>query len=205
MIDYRKSDLLDELYERYLESYNLTLETEDITGAAAYKFVLDCYTRNLKADIKILDDEMKYYRQFCKKERKYEIKLENLNFNYIDDEELEALTKLQRYKYCRKRRKFEKINKKFKKAIQKFKLYIPVEWYNEESEEENEQPKSEEMRTEKIKVETIEQERKVEDATLLAENNVADATNEIKETTDEGEQLQITLEDFFSDVENEEE
>ena len=132
MIDFRKSDLFDELYKRYLESYELTLETEDVTGASAYKFILDCYTRNLKADIKILDNEMKYYMQFCKKERKYEIKLENLNFNYIDDEELKTLTKKEHYLYNRKRRKFEKINNKFKKVIQKFKLYIPEEWYSEE-------------------------------------------------------------------------
>lgn len=205
MIDYRRSDLFDELYKRYLESYELTLETEDVTGSSAYKFVLDCYTRNLKEDIKILDTEMKYYMQFCKKERKYEIKLENLNFNYIDDEELKMLTKKERYLYNRKRRKFEKINKKFKKVIQKFKLYIPEEWYNEEAEEENDAPKPEEMRTEEVQQETIIQETVTEDATLLAENNVAEATEERDITTEEGEQLQISLEDFFSDVENEDE
>ena len=205
MIDYRRSDLFDELYKRYLESYELTLETEDITGSSAYKFVLDCYTRNLKSDIKILDTEMKYYRQFCKKERKYEVKCENLDFNYIDDEELKSLTFFQRRKYKRKRRKFEKINKKFRKVIQKFKLYIPGDWYIEKTEEETDGRKPEEMRTERNELENIEQECKVDDATLLAENNVADATNEIIETTDEGEQLQITLEDFFSDVENVEE
>ncbi len=201
MLDYRKSDLMDELYKRYLQSYELTLETEDITGASAYKFVLECYTRNLKLDIKVLDTEMKYYMQFCKKERKYQVKCENLNFEYIDDVELKEYKLIERLKYRFRRWKYENLVKNFKKTIQKYKLYIPGDWYIEDSSEEIKIDAIEDIKTEESQVENLVQEEKTGDATLLAKNTVAEATQN-DEILEEGEQLQITLEEFFSDVED---
>ncbi len=201
MLDYRKSDLMDELYKRYLQSYELTLETEDITGASAYKFVLECYTRNLKSDIKILDTEMKYYMQFCRKERKYLIKCENLNFDYIDDGDLKEYSFIERLIYKLKRKKYEKLTKKFKKTIQKYKLYIPGDWYIEdlpEEKQESQTPKEIEENT--SKPEKQEQDEKNGDVDLSAEEDVAGATKE--KMLEDGEQLQITLEDFFSNVED---
>lgn len=201
MIDYRKSDMLDDLFNRYLNSYNLTLETEEVIGSSAYKYILECYTKNLKLDVKILDDIMKNYNRFKKIERKHEIKLENLNFEYVSDEEYVTYGKLQRLKYNFKRKKYERIIKKFDKVLQKYKGYIPKEYYENEIDE----PAEEVAPPPNVRTENTAPAIDIQDEngadTVSSLEDVADATTSIQdEEFADGEQIEMRLEDLFGDV-----
>ncbi len=201
MMDYRKSDMLDDLFNRYLNSYNLTLETEEVIGSSAYKYILECYTKNLKLDVKILDDIMKNYNRFKKIERKHEIKLENLNFEYVSDEEYVTYGKLQRLKYNFKRKKYERIIKKFDKVLQKYKGYIPKEYYENEIDE----PAEEVAPPPNVRTENTAPAIDIQDEngadTVSSLEDVAEATTSIQdEEFADGEQIEMRLEDLFGDV-----
>ena len=124
MLDFRRSDLTDKLYIRYLTSYGLTLETIDKTGKEAYKFILDTYTKSLKCDLKLLELELKHYFKFKEKERKHNYKLDKLNFieKSLDDYESLCWSKRLLYKFNHYR--FNKENKRFFAIKIKFKPWI---------------------------------------------------------------------------------
>lgn len=201
MMDYRKSDMLDDLFNRYLNSYNLTLETEEVIGSSAYKYILECYTKNLKLDVKILDDIMKNYNRFKKIERKHEIKLENLNFEYVSDEEYVTYGKLQRLKYNFKRKKYERIIKKFDKVLQKYKGYIPKEYYENEIDEPAEEVAAPPNVSTENTVPAIDIQDENGADTVSSLEDVAEATTSIQdEEFADGEQIEMRLEDLFGDV-----
>ena len=130
MLDYRKNDLLDAVYMRYLNSVELTMETEFKTGAEAERYIKSVYLKNLKADFKILDKEVIQYRKFIKKQRKHTVKLEKLGFEYLED--LSELSIFKKVVYYIKRKLFVNENKKFVKILRKYRPYLPSEWFDEE-------------------------------------------------------------------------
>ena len=135
-MDYRKSDLYDDAYRRYLKSCELTLETEDITGSSGYKFVLSRQEKVLKENYIIADNEHKEYIAFRKKERKHQLKITFLGFEELSEEEYCALSFFKRWKYRRKRRKYYREMDKFWHIIQIYRPYIPHGEYIYEEEEE---------------------------------------------------------------------
>ena len=136
MLDYRKNDLLDGLYLRYLNSVELTMETEFKTGAEAEKYIKGVYLKNLKSDIKILDKEVVKYRKFVKQERKHVVTLEKLAFEYIED--VSELSLIRKIIYFIKKWLYNRENKKFVKVVRKYRPYIPREWFGEDEDEEAE-------------------------------------------------------------------
>ncbi len=126
MLDYHKSDLTDSLYLRYLKSYELTKETLDVTGAGAYNFILESYTRNLKYDLRFIDSEMKHYRVYKTKELKHLLKLEKIGFiqKSVDEELKLSLKEVKEYN--RKKKKFDAENKRFIKIERKFRQWVPL-------------------------------------------------------------------------------
>ena len=134
MLDFRKSDLLDEAYLRYLNSIKYTMETIPNTGNEVYKFISNTYLKNLKSDIKILDKEVVQYRKFVKRERKHVVKLEKLAFEYIED--VSELSLIRKIIYFIKKWLHNRENKKFVKVVRKYRPYIPREWFGEDEDEE---------------------------------------------------------------------
>lgn len=202
----KKRDLIDELFIRYKQSYELTLETVDTIGPIAYSFILDKFTSNLKGDIKDLGLEMKYYKLYCKKKRKHEVKLIKLNFKYLSNEEYVALTKKERFRYNLRKYKFETENRRFERLTYKFMLYLPDEFFYTQEEEFDVVSEEETDTQELVKdgapvdtallapdtVETVSEEN--ED---IEETGSEDEKAEQEEEEKEDEQLRIKLEDFF--------
>lgn len=202
----KKRDLIDELFIRYKQSYELTLETEETIGPNAYLFILEKLTSNLKADIKGLGSEMKYYNRYCNIERKHDVKLRKLNFKYISDEEYVALTKKARFRYKVRKYKFEAENRRFERLTYKFMLYLPDEFFYTQEEE------IDVVSEEETDTQNPVQDNVLVDTALLAPDTVSTVSEEnedIEETSSEDEkaekeeeekedeQLRIKLEDFF--------
>lgn len=202
----KKRDLLDALFIRYKESFELTMETVDKLGPVAYQFVLDKFTANLKSDIKDLGSEMKYYNRYCNIERKHEVKLKKLNFKYISNEEYVALTKKGRFRYKVRKYKFEAENRRFERLTYKFMLHLPDEFFYKQEEEfdvvseeetDTQEPVHDDVAVDisllaPDTVETVSEEN--ED---IEETSLEDEKAEKEEEEKEDEQLRIKLEDFF--------
>lgn len=132
MLDFRKNKLLDDLFLRYLESSDLTLETEDRIGSEFYQSYILMLFRNFKKESRTLDRETKKYQKFKLKERKYQIKCENLKFLGFDfDIENTGgdLSVKERWRYRFRKRRYKRIIKRYRKLIQKYKLYLPSDVY----------------------------------------------------------------------------
>ena len=92
MFDFRRNDCLDELYQRYLETFQNTLETSDSTGIKLYDFYLNYLLKCFKKDLKKSEFDCNKYFKFHNKRRRYDIKFENLNFSELTLEEISNLT-----------------------------------------------------------------------------------------------------------------
>lgn len=126
MLDYRRNDLTDKLYNRYLRSFDYTMETEDLTGSEFYHYYVLELLRGFQKDIKDVHHEIKLYKHFRRRERRYYIKLERLNFVPMDnEEEIKLLSLKKRIVYRYKKWLLKFYNKRFKKLIQKLWEVIP--------------------------------------------------------------------------------
>lgn len=133
MLDFRRNDLLDDLYNRYLTSFNCTMESQAYTGQKFYDFYVSHLLKCFKKDIKKSDFEITKYFRFQLKKRKLDIKFEKLNFIDLDNDEYLLLSFWGKRKYNRKKRKFLRLNRRVFKLMQKFYLYLPnVETSSEE-------------------------------------------------------------------------
>lgn len=170
MQDFRKNTLLDELYERYLISYNATLNTIPTTGLKLYDFYQKTLLNGFRKDIKITEFSVKQYLKFTKKKRKHDIKVENLDFDYLSDNEYAELTKIERKTYNKKAKKYYRLMFKFKKLTQKYYIYLPEDMFSDEEEIEEE---SQEI------IETEEKESTgAEDISLLVQSTSGDVRYE---------------------------
>lgn len=135
-MDFRKSDVLDEITCRYLESFRLIENKKDAIGDDAFDVLREQYTCILKEDAKEFILNHKEYSTFRKKERKHDLKIALLDFHEIDEEEYRALSFFKRWKYRRKRRKYYREMDKFWYIVQNYRPYIPHGEYIYEEEEE---------------------------------------------------------------------
>ena len=203
-MDYRKSDLYDDAFKRYLKSCELTLETEDVTGSTGYKFVLARQEKVLKENYITADIEYKEYVAFKKKERKHELKIIFLDFHEISEEKYNSLSFFKRWKYRRKRRKHFREMDKFWHIIQIYRPYIPYGEYAVEDEEEPkavilEQPEEpatpQEVSSEENNITQNDTGAPAGDTPLLA-------TKENDGETEKEEENADALLDFFGETEN---
>ena len=116
MDKFYKNDLLDAFYERYKESFDLTVDPkEDVE-------VTKIHTANLGKEYKrsykrCVLKPVKKCEKFEKKEWKHKYRLELLDFEYLTEEEIENLSFFGKLKYYRCERKFEREIKRFKKLV----------------------------------------------------------------------------------------
>lgn len=132
MLDYRRNDLSDRLYLRYLTSFEKTMETEDLTGPEFYHYYCLELLKSFQGDMKSVQREIRLYKLFRRKERRYFIKIENLNFDLLDKEARKELRLKYRLKYRLKFWLYTRYNKKFKKLIQKLWEVIPEGEYGKD-------------------------------------------------------------------------
>ena len=200
MLDYRRNDLFDKLYRRYLESFEITLETEEITGSAAYKYILDYIQKSFKLDVKNLDIEVKQYTKFMVLKRKFLVKLENL------EEKLESFSNLPKKKWYHRiklyflHKSIEKIDKKYKKALQKYRYYLPEDWFLDENNDIVNDENKNVVRTDVGKEEEKIQQAPLSDDTVVGQENLAiGEADEIGVGELKGVQLEFILDKFFTD------
>ena len=161
MDKFYKNDLLDAFYERYKESFDLTVDPkEDVE-------VTKIHTANLGKEYKRSQKRcvlkpVKKCEKFEKKEWKHKYKLELLDFEYLTEEEIENLSFFGKLNYYRRERKFEREIKRFKKLVIKYKRYLPENYVNPDDDIYEE---AEELYAEKVLIkDKPENERKSEEA-----------------------------------------
>lgn len=135
-MDFRKSDVLDDITYRYISSFELIENKRSTMGDDAYFTLRNQYSEILKDDTKEFISSNKEYSTFRKKERKHDLKIALLDFHEIDEEEYRALSFFKRWKYRRKRRKYYREMDKFWYIVQNYRPYIPHGEYIYEEEEE---------------------------------------------------------------------
>ena len=150
-MDYFRNELTDKLYLRYLESFELTNETVDTTGKDAYKFIQDTYTKNLRSDLKIIDDCVKHYNIYKNKEFKHLIKLEKIGFEELTEEEFKELSFIKRFCYKNKKSKAAAEDKKLIKLERKYRKWICLAESDVTEEETIEEVAEESIKNEDVK------------------------------------------------------
>ena len=99
MLYFKRNDLMDQAFDRYLLSAERTLNTIDVIGAEMYQTHLNHLTHALKKIHKVIDREDSQYRKYKIRRNKLEVKLIKIEIKYLSDEELALLSRFEEFKY----------------------------------------------------------------------------------------------------------
>lgn len=209
-MNYKKNDLYDEAYSRSLESFDLTINTEEKTGEEVYRYYVGVLYKGLKSDVKDIKRINKKYNRFKLKEIKHQIRLEKLGFGAFVEEdgfvetspeelEVELNTKRQIKRFRKRCRKYAKENRRFIRIIRKYRRYLGEDEYVELKEtEENE---AQGASAEPINVENIVSGSTAVDTSLSAIDDGAKAPTAKQEEKAEEKNEASHVEDVGCEVE----
>ncbi len=131
-MDYRKNDIIDGLYERYIKSFDQTLESIKKTGTNTYDFYLSYLHKSFRRDLEEIDSSLIKYKKFITKKRKFDLKFEKLEFCNLEIDEYKALFLIERWHFRRSFKKYNKYIRKYINLLHRFYTFIPDEIYAEE-------------------------------------------------------------------------
>lgn len=129
MYKFYRSDLIDELVNRYIKTFNY-LEGKQEPLGVVHKCITDNVYKNLKLDVSEINLIGKHYAKFNIIKRLYYYRVEKLKFKLLSAEEMSKLGLFERLGYWFKSLYFAFLSKNFEKKKIKFKLYLPSELYN---------------------------------------------------------------------------
>ena len=124
MLYFKRNDLMDQAFDRYLLSAERTLNTIDVIGAEMYQTHLNHLTSALKKIHKVIDREDSQYRKYKIRRNKLEVKLIKIEIKYLSDEELALLSRFEEFKYNSKIKKIKRLNRAIWRLDLKYRLIV---------------------------------------------------------------------------------
>ncbi len=126
MLYFKRNDLMDQVFDRYLVSAERTLDTRDVIGEEMYQTHLNHLTFGLKKDHKLIDKEGYLYLKYKLKRNKLEVKLIKIEYDFtvLSDEELESLSRFNLFRYNSKVKRIKALNRAIWRLDLKYRLII---------------------------------------------------------------------------------
>lgn len=135
MLYFRKNDLLDQAFDRYLVSAEHTLEKSHIIGDEIYQNHINFMSKSLQRLYRIIDKEDFLYRKYKKVQNKYETKIIKLEFSPLSSELVATFSYFKRKSYLKKKKKQERFEKKLFNLDLKYRLIISDVEYEPDNDE----------------------------------------------------------------------